>query len=32
MTTDEGEEVGWYATEQEAKDALVDAALKALLP
>jgi hypothetical protein len=32
MTTDEGSEVGWFATEQEAKDALVDAALKALLP
>lgn len=31
MTTDEGDEIGWYMTEQEAKDALVDAALKALL-
>ncbi len=30
MTDEEGEEVGWWATEQEAKDALVDAALKAL--
>lgn len=32
MTTDDGEEVGWYPTIQAAKDALVDAALKALLP
>ena len=32
MTTDEGEEVGWYPTEQEAKEALVDAALEGLLP
>ena len=32
MTDDSGDEVGWYRTEQEAKDALVDAALKGLLP
>lgn len=30
MTTEDGEELGYRATEQEAKDDLIDAALKAL--
>lgn len=28
MTDDDGKQVGWYRTEQEAKDALVDEAIK----
>ncbi len=30
MNEADGSEVGWFATEQEARDALVDAVLKAL--
>lgn len=29
-TDDDGSAVGWYVTEQEARDALVDAAVRAL--
>lgn len=31
MTDDDGKAVGWFSTEQEAKDALVDAAVKEIL-
>lgn len=30
MTSESGKEIGWYATKQEAMDALVDAVLKAM--
>lgn len=31
MTDEDGKSLGWFASEQEARDVLVDAALKALM-
>lgn len=30
MSDEDGKELGWFATEQEAKDAVVDAAVREL--